>query len=224
MKKKILSVLVVLVVVILGSYTVKVTETMGRTSKNLVVVIDPGHGGFDPGKVGVTGSLEKDINLSISYKIKQRLEKRGIQVIMTRTQDEAVCQESDTNKKSKDMQNRISVMNVSNAAIGVSIHQNSFTDSSSKGAQVFYYTGSKEGESLANTIQSNIKETLQDNNHRVAKANDQYYILRKAKCPVVIVECGFLSNYMEEALLMEEDYQDKMAEGISKGILSYLGE
>ena len=72
MKKKILSVLVVLVVVILGTYTVKVTETMGRTSKNLVVVIDPGHGGFDPGKVGVTGSLEKDINLSISYKIKQR--------------------------------------------------------------------------------------------------------------------------------------------------------
>lgn len=222
-KKMLAGVLAIILIVMAFSF-VQTEETMKKGSTQYVVAIDPGHGGFDPGKVGVSGALEKDINLSISWKVKQQLEKKGIQVIMTRTTDQGLYAEGERNKKSADMRNRVETIQASGAAIAVSIHQNSFTDTVSKGSQVFYYNGSKEGQRLANRIQNSIKETLKDDNHRVEKGNSDYYMLRKVTCPIVIVECGFLSNPMEEALLMEEDYQEKIAKGISKGIIQYLTE
>ena len=139
MRKKMATMVVVLFVV--AVLCVESRETLKRTKGNQVVAIDPGHGGFDPGKVGVTGVLEKDINLAISFKVRKKLEKKGVQVIMTRMTDDAICSPEEKNKKMADMRNRVEIINASNAAIAVSIHQNSFTDSSSKGAQVFYYTG-----------------------------------------------------------------------------------
>lgn len=209
----------VVVLFVVAVLCVESRETLKRTKGKQVVAIDPGHGGFDPGKVGVTGVLEKDINLAISFKVRKKLEKKGVQVIMTRTTDDAICSPEEKNKKMADMRNRVEIINASNAAIAVSIHQNSFTDSSSKGAQVFYYTGSKEGEALAKILQTNLREKIGDNNRRLEKANSDYYVLRKVSCPVVIVECGFLSNTEEEALLGEEDYQEKVADGIAAGIL-----
>lgn len=222
--KKLLAGILAIIVIVMAFSFVQTEETMKQGNEKYVVAIDPGHGGFDPGKVGVSGALEKDINLSISWKVKQQLEKKGIEVIMTRTTDQGLYAEEDKNKKSADMRNRVETIQASGAAVAVSIHQNSFTDTVSKGSQVFYYTGSKEGQHLANLIQTSIKETLKDDNHRIEKGNTDYYMLRKVTCPIVIVECGFLSNPMEEALLTEEDYQEKMANGISKGIIKYLTE
>lgn len=203
---------------------VGVVDVAQKKTKDIVVVVDAGHGGYDPGKVGISGVLEKDINLAIACKVRRILEKEGIQVVMTRKEDVDLCAETGASKKSADMRKRVEIMNASGAAVAVSIHQNSFTDASSHGSQVFYYEASKEGETLAKTIQESIKGVITEENHRQAKANREYYILKKVSCPVVIVECGFLSNQREEMLLTEEDYQEKMAQGIVKGILQYVAQ
>lgn len=184
-----------------------------------IVVIDPGHGGFDPGKIGVTGTKEKEINLAISEKVKTLLEQNDVTVIMTRETDTAVGEEK---KKSSDMRSRVARMKEAAPFLAVSIHQNSFTESSSHGAQVFYYEKSSEGKELAQILQAQLKETLQDGNHRMEKANQSYYLLKNASCPIAIVECGFLSNAEEEAKLNDPEYQDKVAWAIHLGILQYL--
>lgn len=194
------------------------------TKDKITVAIDPGHGGRDPGKVGVTGTLEKDINLQIALKLKAYLEKKDINVVMTRTEDVDLGIDSDSNKKAADMRRRVEAINNSDAIIAVSIHQNSFTQESIKGSQVFYYTQSAEGETFAKVIQSQLKETLKDGNKREAKSNDSYYMLKKTNCPIVIVECGYLSNYSESALLVDEEYQGKVAFAVHLGIMSYINE
>lgn len=190
------------------------------------VAIDPGHGGFDggftPGSIDGKEWLEKEINLSISLILREKLEKAGYKVIMTREADEGLYSESDSNKKRSDMQKRVGLINESGADIAVSIHQNSFQEESSKGAQTFYYPSSLEAKKLAEVILEKIKETVADGNHRAAKSNDGYYMLKNSLCPLVIVECGFLSNYKEAQLLITPEYQEKIAEGIFQGIEAYF--
>lgn len=181
----------------------------------------PGHGGFDPGKVGVNNSLEKDINLIIAKKVEKRLSDSGYTVYMTRTEDVALCDGSEKSKKLTDMKNRVKLIEDAGPALAVSIHQNSYS-AGTKGAQVFYYAQSEQGKKFANVMQSTIKELLQSDNNRVEKPNDSYYMLRKVSCPLVIVECGFLSNPDEEALLNDETYQQKMAEAICEGVENFL--
>lgn len=180
------------------------------------------HGGFDPGKVGGSGTLEKDINLQIACKLRYTLEQQGIQVVMTRTEDAALGGDSSGTEKNADLKRRVEIMNASGAVLAVSIHQNSFTQAQAKGAQVFYHESSEKGKQLATQIQESLLAELKDGNHRVPKSNTSYYILRNTQCPIVIVECGFLSNPEEELLLQEEDYQEKIAKGIGKGIQSAL--
>ena len=124
-----------------------------KNSEKNVIVIDPGHGGGDPGKVGVDGSLEKDINLAISQYLKKELQDKNYKVIMTREKDTGLYDESDTNKKIADLHKRIEIMNQSDVKLVVSIHQNSFTGESSKGAQVFYQSTSEEGKKFAGIMQ-----------------------------------------------------------------------
>lgn len=222
MKKRIAAGITGILLILLAFSYIQEEAVMKHNPSEHVVVIDPGHGGIDPGKVGVSGSLEKNINLDIALKVKAKLEKKGITVVMTRTSDQGLYGELDSNKKTADMRKRIEIIEQSKACIGVSIHQNSFPDQSVKGSQVFYYTNSTEGSQLAKLIQNALKIVLKDDNHRQEKANQDYYMLRKSPCPMVIVECGFLSNPTEEALLSEEDYQSKIAKGICKGIMDYL--
>ena len=186
-----------------------------------VVVIDPGHGGFDPGKVGTRETLEKDINLAIAKKVEKILSGSGYTVYMTRTEDVALCSGNESSKKLADMKQRVKLIGEKQPVLAVSIHQNSFS-AGTKGAQVFYYTGSEEGKKLANILQNSIRDVVGDDNRRVEKANDSYYMLRKVSCPLVIVECGFLSNPEEEALLCDEGYQQQMAQGICEGIENFL--
>lgn len=186
------------------------------------VVIDAGHGGFDSGKVGVDGTLEKDINLSIAKKLEELLTAADIHVILTRTEDNGLYEESSTNKKRQDMTNRASLMNQANADCIVSIHQNSYPQESIDGAQVFYYTGSEKGKTLAALIQDSLISRADPANHRVEKPNDSYYLLKNVSAPIVIVECGFLSNWAESKKLVDDTYQQKLAWAIHLGILQYL--
>lgn len=201
-------------------------ETLGEeaTQEKQCIVIDVGHGGFDPGKVGVTGCYEKDINLEIGEKLKVFLEMEDIEVVMTREGDNGLYSETDSNKKTTDMRNRVQLIEESNPALTVSIHQNSYSDESIKGAQTFYFSGSEESQELARMIQARLVYTLDKENHRVEKANDSYYILKNTSSPIVIVECGFLSNWEECKLLESDYYQEKVAWAIYIGIMQYLNE
>ena len=186
------------------------------------VVIDAGHGGFDSGKVGVDGTLEKDVNLIIAKKLENLLKSADINVIMIRDSDKGLYTESSTNKKRQDMTARADLMNNANADCIISIHQNSYSLESIDGAQVFYYTGSSEGELLASFIQKSLISKVDPSNHRKEKSNSSYFLLKNAKAPIVIVECGFLSNWEESKKLVDDAYQQKLAWAIHLGILQYL--
>lgn len=186
------------------------------------VIIDAGHGGNDPGKIGVDDSKEKEINLQIAKKLQAILEQQEIQVIMTREDDSGLYEEQSANKKAQDLKNRCEQINRLEPDCTVSIHQNSYHEEAIKGAQVFYYGTSGEAERLAEQIQKKLISYLDPDNHRQAKANESYYLLKKTKGPVVIVECGFLSNWEEAKLLQEEAYQEQVAWAVAMGVLNYL--
>ncbi len=183
------------------------------------VVIDAGHGGFDPGKVASDGVTEKSINLDIAEKLGGFLEQGGAVVMKTRSDDSSL-----SGNKRGDLKNRTEIANNSKADIFVSIHQNSYPESDVKGAQVFYYKGSDKGKRLAVLIQSRLREVVDIDNERSAKANENYYVLKEIEIPSVIVECGFLSNSVEHDKLMSDEYREKIAWAIYMGILDYFGE
>jgi len=182
-----------------------------------MVVIDPGHGGWDPGKAGNGGDDEKNINLVISENLKFLLELGGAQVVMTRYDDEALDK-----SKTEDMKKRKRIIGENDADIMISIHQNSFPSPAVKGAQTFYYKNSEEGKLLAQCIQKALVEKADKENTRQAKENSNYYVLKNTSVPSVIVECGFLSNEEEEAKLNSNEYQQMIAWGIYSGIADYF--
>lgn len=188
------------------------------------IVVDPGHGGFDPGKVGVGDVREKDINLQIAMRVEEYLTAAGVRVVMTRQEDLALCDESGENKKVQDLKNRIAVMEQEAPRAVLSIHQNSYPEENVKGAQVFYYKTSVEGKKLAEKVQSRLVNDVDPDNHRQVKANDSYFLLKKTAVPLVIAECGFLSNPEEAKKLCTEEYQDTVAWALYLGIMDYLEE
>ncbi|MGN1205564.1 MAG: N-acetylmuramoyl-L-alanine amidase [Eubacterium sp.] len=211
------------VIIIAATIRVSTLQVLNFTAAGTKahIVIDPGHGGFDPGKVGTLGTLEKDVNLKISLKLRDVLTKSGYTVVLTRDKDEALCDKTVQKKKMEDLNARLAVIEKEKPELTVSIHQNSYS-AGTKGAQVFYYSRSEESKRLANVLQETIKEEIGDGNHRVEKANDSYYMLKKSRGPFVIVECGFLSNPKEEKQLISEGYQQKMAEAVAEGIEKFL--
>ena len=186
-----------------------------------LVVLDPGHGGKDPGKVGADEELEKDINLAISLKVREKLEEDGMEVVMTREEDVMLSDGDADNKKLEDLNSRIGIINEQQPAIAVSIHQNSYSDPAVRGAQVFYFTHSDKGKQAAEALQKELLEFDQENTRDI-KANDTYYLLEKTEVPTVIVECGFLSCPGEAELLTDEAYQEELAGAIAKGIESWV--
>lgn len=197
-------------------------ERVTEGTDQKVVVVDAGHGGRDPGKVGVDGCLEKDLNLEIAKKVQAILEQQDIKVIMIRDTDKGLYEEQTSNKKVQDMKNRCALINETEPDCVVSIHQNSYHEEYVSGAQVFYYSSSAEGKALAEALQSELISYADPENHRQAKANDSYYLLKKTEAPIAIVECGFLSNWEEAAKLQDDGYQSRIAWAVSMGILTYL--
>ncbi len=182
-----------------------------------VIVIDAGHGSSDGGAVGISGVLEKDINLAIAQRLQKLLEQTGAVVVVTRGDDNPIAD----NKRS-DMRLRKNIKETSDADIFVSIHMNKFSQSKYSGAQVFY-SRDEESKALGEAIQDSVKALLNPSNNRVAKsADDSIFLLKQSTVPSVIVECGFLSNPAEEQLLSQADYQEKVAWAIYGGITSYF--
>ena len=185
------------------------------------IVVDAGHGGADPGKVGINDILEKDINLSVALLLAEKLESAGISIVLTRDADVDLANGA-SNFKSADMRNRCALITEANPIFTISIHQNSYPAENVTGAQVFYYTQSAEGKALATTLQNSLITNVDPSNRRQPKANDSYYLLKKTPTPTVIVECGFLTSPSESALLVTPEYQEKLVNAICLGILEYL--
>lgn len=195
-----------------------------RAAKNrsVTIVVDAGHGGIDPGKVGINKALEKDINLAIALKLERNLKESGINVVMTRTDDSGLYNEGDSNKKVRDMKKRLSIIEEAKPELAVSIHQNSYPDPSVCGVQVFYYKDSVKSKAAAEIMQTQLVKSLKPSKERAAKDNSSYYLLKKTSVPIMIVECAFMSNPTEADLLIKDDYQEKVAWTIYMGIMQVI--
>jgi len=200
-------------------------ETINVNKGNKRILIDAGHGGMDGGTSSKNGTVEKNINLSIVKKLKERLEKSGYEVIMTRDEDVGLYSKSGTIRQRyiEDLKNRCDLKKTSNCEMLISIHLNYFPESKYYGAQV-WYSSYKDSASLATLIQNNFRNDLDTTNKRVQKpAKTAYRLLRENdNMPSVIVECGFLSNAEEEQKLKSDEYQEKIAGSITKSVGEYF--
>ncbi len=198
-----------------------------KITENNTIILDAGHGGEDGGAVGVGGIIEKDINLSITLKSAAFFEFLGYNVEFTRENDKMTCDEglkTQREKKVSDIKNRLEQIEKSSCLCSVSIHQNIF-GGEAKGAQIFYGGNNPESKLIAESVQNGISSLLQPENNRVIKqATKDIYILYHTKKPVILVECGFISNAKEVALLSDNEYQNKMAFAISISTVKHLTE
>lgn len=199
-------------------------KSMVTSVTSNVIVIDPGHGGEDGGAVGVTGIKEKDLNLKIALKLKEKLLNSGINVVMTRDTDIMLCDKNQQKKRKRtDFDNRIKIAQNYNNAIFISIHMNYFEDNSQSGSQIFYSKNNPESKEIASILREELKNSLNPNNKRQIKpSGKEIYLLSNLKIPACLIECGFISNPTEEQLLMSDNYQEKIAETIKNGLLKYF--
>ena len=223
MMERIMAVLLIVCFLLLSWHAARASaETGEKKQDNRTVVVDPGHGGKDPGMTGADGLEEKGINLEISLKLRDILEKRGFNVVLTRDTDRGLYDEDASGKKLQDLQRRTELIRKAEPLLTVSIHQNSYSDPDVKGPQVFYFQGSDEGKSLAEAVQKSLNEKLEITDPRSVKGNSSYYLLKKSPSVTVIAECGFLTNPSEAEKLQDEAYQYKVAEALAEGIEAYL--
>lgn len=206
--------------------TMKISRVFSeRIDRNCAVLIDPGHGGIDGGAVGKNGTVEKGINLAIAEKTAALMGLFGISNALTRDGDYLLSSEFDTtirSQKNSDLKNRVKLANSMNDACFISVHLNSYPGERCHGAQVFYSPNQNDSRRFAKLLQSEMVSNLDKENHRVAKAAERgHYLLQNIKCPAILVECGFLSNYREEAVLSDHEYQTKLAGCIVNAYLKY---
>ncbi len=201
-------------------------ETAAPPISGKVIVLDAGHGSPDGGGVGISGVLEKDLNLKITKLVGNYLTQSGAKVIYTREDDNSIA--DDLTKKLReikrsDLKNRKEIKNNSGADLFISIHMNKFDQPQYKGAQVFYQKGSEESKKLAENIQEKIKAFADAENSRVAKSSDKsIFLLNDSSITSALVECGFLSNPQEEKKLQSKRYQEEIAFAIFSGINEYI--
>lgn len=194
---------------------------------NKVIVLDAGHGVPDEGAQSSNGTTEAETNLKIALKVQNLLEQSGSTVILTRSDENAIYDiDSKTLKQKKisDIHNRVKIGNESSADIFVSIHLNKIPQQQYYGWQCFFKEGNEKSTNLAKSLQSNLNESMQKENKRVAMKLENVYIMKHVEIPISIVECGFLSNPEEEKLLLTDEYQDRLAWGIYNGIMDYFYE
>ena len=189
-----------------------------------VVVLDSGHGGDDPGKIGANGVKEKDINLAIARLLKKKLEKQGILVVMTREGEDDLSDPGAVNAKVQDLQRRVQLIHKKKAGLCDQHSPEQLPGcGGQRGAGVLLY-GFKRRRKTGALHAATLVAGLDPANHRKAKGNKTYYMLKKTDAVLVICECGFLSNPEEEALLNTKEYQKKVADALCDGVLTYLGE
>lgn len=201
-------------------------QTAAAWTQRVTVVLDPGHGGEDGGATGISGTQEAAVNLEISLRLRDMLRLCGLEPVMTRQTDTAVyspgCQ-TISEKKVSDIKNRTQLVNDTQNALLLSIHQNFFTEGKYHGAQVFY-ANTPESQALAEQLQAGLACVLDPGNRRQCKQADGVYLMEHINCPAVLVECGFLSNFDEEQRLCEPEYQKKIAAVIAGTVMDWLSE
>lgn len=205
-------------------YTDKAYKTSAEALEfRPIIIIDPGHGGEDSGAISEINILEKNINLDISFILRDLFISNGYDVVMTRETDTALYNKDETkHKKQSDLKNRVEVFNNSQNNIVISIHQNKFTEEKYNGTQVFYSANNKKSANLAESIKTSVVTLIQPENERECKrAGSEIYVLHNTMSPAVMVECGFLSNYAEAQKLNNKAYQTKLAYCIYLGFLEY---
>ena len=181
-----------------------------------VIVIDVGHGGKDSGTV-YNNVKEKDLNLAIALKLQKELIKNGVEVIMVREGDYDLSYPGAMRRKKSDFDNRIELINNSSADMYLSIHINYLDNSKYYGAQVFYTEDNKKiADSIQNVFNEDLKSPLKSR-----KLGDDIYMYKKLDVPGVLIECGFLSNYLERNKLQDDRYQDKIVDCIIKGLINF---
>ena len=187
----------------------------------LVIALDPGHGGYDGGAVGrVSGTPEKTLNLDVALRAEKLLREQGAAVVLTRTDDYALCDENPPiRKKLQDMQRRAEIIEANGCDLVLSVHMNEYAGRGESGPQMFYREGCPAGRLLAGAMQEAMIEGLQPKTKREALPGD-YYILTLG-VPSVLIECGFLSNREEEAMLLDAQYREKVAGAIVSGVMSW---
>lgn len=193
-------------------------------NKPLSVIVDAGHGLPDGGAVGINGTVEQEINISIAQKLSEVLEAKNIGVIMTRTDESGIWSEKSSTireKKVEDMYNRLKIMKKSDADLFISIHMNSFPDRSATGLRIFYSPDFEEIKPLAENIQMRMSDITGAKMNVVKAADSKLFLMKKAPLPAILVECGFLSNPKEEKKLTEEDYQARLAWAIADAVEKY---
>ncbi len=202
------------------------TAVKEEKEERRVIVLDAGHGGEDGGAVGVSGVLEKDLNLAIAFCMKEMLEEKGYTVVMTRTEDKLLYtseQNIKGQRKMYDLRNRLTIAHSYDNAILVSIHMNRFSQSVYRGLQVYYGTYSEESRLLATAIQSRVKEDLQPENKRPVKtAGSSIYLLHRAEIPAILIECGFMSNKDVCEKLSQKEYQKQLSFSIVCAMIEYM--
>lgn len=196
-------------------YALKVEAVMPLTGR--VIIVDAGHGKEDPG-TSYGDIYEKDINLKIALHLEKELSSLGAEVILTRDGDYDLSLPDAKYRKKSDFDNRIKLINESNADLYLSIHLNYLSDSSYYGPQVFY---TKDNKNLAENIQISMNEELKGT-RKIKKIPSDTYMYNKLKIDGVLIECGFLSNYNERNLLMTDGYQQKVSHSISLGVVEYF--
>lgn len=222
----VLVILVIPVLLCIGPVS-KVCERqiMQRQTVQTKIILDPGHGGIDGGAVGVDGLIEKDVNLDIALTLRSMLEASGFKVLMTRETDISIHDPSAKTvkqQKTSDLKNRLKLTQENPDAIFVSIHQNQFPQEKYKGAQVFYGPEHEQSKVLAELLQGTMIDQLDKSNQRKCKeAGKELYLLYYSQIPSVLVECGFVSNSEEAALLATQEYRNKVAFSIFCGIMKY---
>lgn len=211
--------------------TNKIQEQTAQTTSTPVsgktVVLDAGHGIPDEGAQSSRGTTEAETNLKISLKLQNLLEQSGCTVILTRSDENAIYDLDKTTlreKKISDIRNRVKIGNNASADLFVSIHLNKIPQQQYWGWQCFYNSKNEKSVNLAKKIQTNLNESIQKDNKRVAMKLDTVYIMKHVEIPISIVECGFLSNPEEEQQLLDDEYQNKLAWGIFDGIIEYFNE
>ncbi len=213
--------------------TPQLQQIVSETVPTLVLVVDAGHGGPDGGASGADGTEEKDINLAIAKAVEEEGARRGIEVFLTRKDNQGLYAEDNVDgpwRKLDDMKQRKEIIESSGAHGVISIHLNSFpSDTNVRGAQVFYPTMgnpqiAEESQKLAGAIQTSLVTGLQDGSNRIEMAKNDIYLFEEALVPTVLVECGFLSNPKDLENLKKEQYRKKLASCILNGIEEYFSK
>lgn len=198
------------------------SSTPYDNSKYITIVVDPGHGGEDPGAFSDLNLLEKDINLDIASKLNDYLVSFGYNSILTRTEDKLLYSDNvKGTKKRQDLENRVEIANKINADCFISIHMNKYPAEYCRGLQTFYSNNSDASAILAEYIQKSSTVLQTYNNRKIKDGTDTIFVLENLKIPAVLIECGFLSNNYEATEFSNEEYRSKMAFSIFCGISNF---